>query len=72
MALTPEEQAQLDRLKALIATGAQETEFEGGGVRRRVETHSLRDMQDHVARLEAKKQARPRRSLVTTKKGYRP
>lgn len=71
MALTPEEQARLDRLYELIGTGAQETEFEGGGVRRRMETHSMKDLQEQIARLEAKKLSRPRRSFITTRKGYR-
>lgn len=71
MALTPEEQARLDALYRAMSTGAQETEFEGGGVRRRVEFHSLKELRDEAARLEAKKIARPRRSLLTTSKGYR-
>lgn len=71
MALTPEEQARLDALYRAMRTGAQETEFEAGGVRRRVEFHSLKELRDEVARLEAKKIGRPRRALLTTSKGYR-
>lgn len=71
MALTAEEQARLDHLNRLLGTGAQETEFEGGDVRRRMETHSYQDLRKEVARLEAKKLTRPRRALATTRKGYR-
>jgi len=69
MALTPEEQARLEELEKLIGSGAKNIQWEGGGVRRELETHSYKDLQTERARLEAKKLIRPRRSLITYSRG---
>lgn len=70
MAKTLEEK--IEHLEHLIDQGAKETEFEGGGTRRRAEYQSMDQMRSRLASLKAQQQPRPRRSLVVvTTKGYR-
>lgn len=46
---------QIAALSDAIAQGAKRVVFHSGGTRREVEYHSLKDMIDQLARLEAKK-----------------
>lgn len=46
---------QIAALSDAIAQGAKRVVFHSGGTRREVEYHSLKEMMDQLARLEAKK-----------------
>jgi hypothetical protein len=52
-------------IKAAIGQGARKVVFVSGGTRREIEYHSLTDMRDYLASLEAKKGARRRVTLAS-------
>jgi hypothetical protein len=58
-----------DEIAALsdaLAQGAKKIVFHSGGTRREVEYHSLKDMSDRLAALQAKKSGAPRITLAAS------
>jgi hypothetical protein len=51
-------------IKAALAQGARKVIFRSGGTHREIEYHSLKDMREYLASLEAKKGIRRRVTLA--------